>query len=76
MLYTKIQPQSFLGSGEEHFQEFVPEMDMAPSCSIARKHLKKLATSFRQKAHVKSSVIAQTVSEKKTFKITQLYTCM
>ena len=29
MLYTKIQPQSFLGSGEEDFQEFLPYMDMA-----------------------------------------------
>ena len=28
MLSTKIQPQSFLGSGEE-FQEFLPYMDMA-----------------------------------------------
>ena len=28
MLYTKIQPQSFLGSGEEHFQGFLPDMDM------------------------------------------------
>ena len=29
MLYTKIQPQSFLGSGEEDFQEFLPYMGMA-----------------------------------------------
>ena len=29
MLYTKIQPQSFLGSGEEDFQEFLPYMDIA-----------------------------------------------
>ena len=28
MLYTKIQPQSFLGSGDENFQEFLPYMDM------------------------------------------------
>ena len=28
MLYTKIQPESFLGSGED-FQEFLPYMDMA-----------------------------------------------
>ena len=28
MLYNKIQLQSFLGSGE-HFQEFLPYMDMA-----------------------------------------------
>ena len=29
MLYTKIQPHSFLGSREEDFQEFLPYMDMA-----------------------------------------------
>ena len=29
MLHTKIQPQSFLGSGEEDFQEFLLYMDMA-----------------------------------------------
>ena len=32
MLYTKIQPQSFLGSGEEDFQEFLPYMDMVANC--------------------------------------------
>ena len=29
MLYTKIQPQRFLGSGEEDFQELLSYMDMA-----------------------------------------------
>ena len=29
MLYTKIQPKSFFGSGEEVFQEFLPYVDMA-----------------------------------------------
>ena len=29
MLYTKIQPQSFLGSGEEDFWVFLPYMGMA-----------------------------------------------
>ena len=29
MLYSKIQPQSFLGSVQEDFQEFLPYMDMA-----------------------------------------------
>ena len=28
MLYTKIQPQSFLGSEEEDFQKFLPYVDM------------------------------------------------
>ena len=50
MLYTKIQPKSFLGSGEEEFQEFLPRQ----SCLIARYHLNKSAIPFRQKAQVKS----------------------
>ena len=29
MLYTKIQPWSFLGSGEEDFEVFLPYMGMA-----------------------------------------------
>ena len=29
MLYTKILPQSFLSSGEEDFQEFLPYIDLA-----------------------------------------------
>ena len=29
MLYTKIQPQSFLGSGGEYFYVFLPYMGMA-----------------------------------------------
>ena len=53
MLYTKIQPESFLGSRED-FQEFLPYMDMAPFCSIMRNLLNKLAIPFRQKAHMKS----------------------
>ena len=28
MLYTMIQPQTLLGSGEEEFQEFLPYMSM------------------------------------------------
>ena len=28
MLYTKIQSQNFLDSGEEDFQKFLPHMDM------------------------------------------------
>ena len=29
MLYAKIQPQSFLGSGKEDFKVFLPSMGMA-----------------------------------------------
>ena len=68
MLNTKIQPQNFLGSGEEDFQEFLPYMDMQPSCSFAQNHLNKLAILFQQKAMWNLVKIAQAVSEKKTFK--------
>ena len=52
MLYTKIQPLSFLGSREEHFQEFLPYMDMAAILFNCTEPLVNIA--FQQKAHVKS----------------------
>ena len=54
MIYTKIQPQSFLGSGEEDFQEFLPYMDMAAILFNCGDHLNKLAIPFWQKVHEKS----------------------
>ena len=46
MLYTKIQPQSFLGSRED-FLQFLPYTDMV---AILQNHLNKLAIPFQQKA--------------------------
>ena len=48
MLYTKIQPQSFLGSGEDDF--FYHIWAWWPSCSMGQNHSYKLSIPFRQKA--------------------------
>ena len=75
MLYTKIQPQNFLGSGEEDFQVFLPYMDMAAilfSCTEPFEHIgNTLLTGCSTWNLVKT---AQAVSEKKAFKnLTNLY---
>ena len=49
MLYTTIQVQSFLGSGEEDFWEFLPYIGMVATCLVARNYLNKLAIPFWQK---------------------------
>ena len=53
MLYTKIQPQSFLGSGED-FKCFYHIWACQTSCSIVQNHLNKLLVSLQQKASCKS----------------------
>ena len=50
MLYTKIQPQSFLNSGEEGFYMFCHIWAWQPSFTMAQNHLDVLSTSFRQKS--------------------------
>ena len=65
MLYTKIQPLSFLGSGED-FQEFLPYMDMEailfncaepfeqiPSIVGPFEILWKLLKQFQRRRHLK-----------------------
>ena len=49
ILKTKIQPQSFLDSGEEGFY-FFNHIWAWRSCSVLRNHLSKLSISLRQKA--------------------------
>ena len=53
-IYTKIQPQRFLGSRGKDFQDFLPYMDMAAILFNCANHLNKLTIPFRQKVHVKS----------------------
>ena len=60
MLYTKIQPKSFLGSGEEDFSVFLPYMGM-----VHGGHLVQLCRNLVK--------IAQAVSEKKFKNYTILY---
>ena len=54
MLYIKIQPQRFLGSGDEDCQEILPYIDMTSILFIVRNYLNKMAIPFWQNAHVKS----------------------
>ena len=69
MLYTKIQPQSFLSIGEKDFQVFLPYMGMAAI-------LFNDAEPFEQSVNIPLTEgpmwnlvkIGQVVSEKKTFK--------
>ena len=74
MLYTKIQPQSFLGSGEEDFKEFLSYMDMVAILFNGTEHLNKLAKSFGQKAHAKSGENCKGFQRRRCLKITQSYT--
>ena len=75
-IYTKIQPQSFLGSGEEYFQEFLPYKDMAAILFNCMKHLNKLACTFdRRPHHVKSGENCSSV-KRRNLKITQFYRCI
>ena len=65
MLYTKIQPQSFLGSGEEDFKAFLPYMSVAaiffngmePFKQAKRrpmeKNWRKLLKRFQRRRHLK-----------------------
>ena len=67
MLYTKIQPQSFLGSGED-FQELLP---------YTRNHLNKLATPFWQKTpcEIWWKSLKQ-FKRRRHLKFTQFYRCI
>ena len=53
MVYTKIQPQIFLGSTED-FQAFLPYMGIAAISFNGAEPFKKTVSTFRQKDHVKS----------------------
>ena len=55
MLYTKIQPQSFLGSGEEHFKVCLSYMFIAATLFNCAEPFEKIGnTSFDRRSHVKS----------------------
>ena len=54
MLYTKIQPPSFHGSGGEDFQDFLPYMDMAAILFNCEESSERIRNPFQQIAHVKS----------------------
>ena len=55
MLYTKTEPQSFLGSGEEDFKCFFHHIwAWWPACSMVWNRLNKLSMPFDSRSHVKS----------------------
>ena len=53
MLFTKIQPQSFLDSGETDFKCFCHILVWRQSCSVVQKYLYKLSLPLQQKAPYK-----------------------
>ena len=78
MLYTKIQPQSFLGSGEEEFQEFLPYMDMAAILFNGTKPFEQIGNTLLTETHVKSGENRSSCKFQtgRYLIITQFYTCI
>ena len=69
VLYTKIQPQSFLGSGED-FWVFLPYMGMAAILFNGTEPFEQIGNTLSTEGPMWNLVkIAQAVSEMKTFKI-------
>ena len=56
MLYTKIQPQSFLSTGEEDFSVFSPNMGMTAILFSGAEPFEQIVNkqSFDRRPHVKS----------------------
>ena len=68
MLYAKIQPQSFLGSGEEHFQECLPFTRMSAilfNCAGPFEQTGKTHLTEGDWSHVKSGKNCSNGFEKK-----------
>ena len=70
MLYTKIQPESFLSSGEVFFfSEFLPYMDMAAILFNGVEPFEQIGNTLLTEGPIWNLVkIAPAVSEKKTLK--------
>ena len=63
MLYTKIQPKSFLGSGEENFKYFYHIWAWQPFCLVVQNYLNKLLVLLDRRPPVKSDENWQVVSQ-------------
>ena len=74
MVYSKTQPQSFLGSGEEDFLGLLPYIGMAAILFRCRTIRTNCQYPLDSGPHVKSGENSQAVSEKKIFK--KFYTCI
>ena len=77
MLYTKIQPQSFLSTREEDSKVFLPYMNMAAVLFNGAEPFEQIvnipSTEDPKRNQVK---IGQAVSEKMSLKISRFYTCI
>ena len=75
MLYTKIQPQSFLGSGEV-FWEFLPYMDMLAilfNCAEPFEQICNTLSTYGQ-CEIWWKLLKQ-FQRRRCLKITKFYTC-
>ena len=69
MLYTKIQPQSILGSGKEIVLVFLPYMGMAAILFNCAKQFQEIVNIRSTEGSVLNLMkISQTITEKKAFK--------
>ena len=77
MLYTKIQPQNFLGSGEEHFQVFLPYMDIAAILNNCAELFELIGNTLSTDGPCEIWwKLLQQFQRRRHLKITQIYTCI
>ena len=69
MLYTKIQSQSFLGSREEDFQEFLPYMDMAAILYNCAKPFEQIGNTLSTDGPVKNGENCSSSSREEIYKL-------
>ena len=77
MLYAKIQPQSFLGSGEGDFQDFLPYMDMAAILFNCAEPFKQIGNTLSTDGpcEIWWKLLKQ-FKRRRRLKITKFYTCI
>ena len=77
MLNTKIQPQSFLRSGEEDIQEFLPYMDMADILFNWAETFEQIGNTFSTEGPCEIWwKLLEEFQRRRHLKITQFYTCI
>ena len=77
MLYTKIQLQNFLGSGEEDFQEFQPYMDMAANLFSGAEPVKQAGNTLSTEGQCEIWwKLLKRFQTRRHLKITQFDTCI
>ena len=76
MLYTKIQPQSFLGSGKKDFLDILPSMDMAVLSFNCTEPFEQIGStlSIEGPCEIWWKLLKQ-FQGRRHLKITQFYTC-